>query len=76
MPLTDTLFSNLPIAIVSAVIVRVAISLEPNSPTFQIPVAGSYVPVDVMNFKPFAGQISLTTTSVDASGPLLTTVIV
>ena len=76
MPLTDTLFSNLPIAIVSAVIVRVAISLEPNSPTFQIPVPGSYVPVDVMNFKPFAGQISLTTTSVDASGPLLTTVIV
>ena len=75
MPLTDTLFSNLPIAIVLAVIVRVAISLEPNSPTFQIPVAESYVPVDVMNFKPFAGQISLTT-SVDASGPLLTTVIV
>ena len=66
----------MPIAVVSAVIVRVAISLEPNSPIFQIPVIGLYVPVDVMNFKPFAGQISLTTTSVDASGPLLTTVIV
>ena len=66
----------MPTAVVLAVIVRVAISLEPNSPTFQIPVSGLYVPVDVMNFKPFAGQISLTTTSVDASGPLLTTVIV
>ena len=66
----------MPTAVVLAVIVRVAISLEPNSPTFQIPVARLYVPVDVMNFKPFAGQISLTTTSVDASGPLLTTVIV
>ena len=66
----------MPTAVVLAVIVRVAISLEPNSPTFQIPVAGLYVPVDVMNFKPSLGQISLTMTSVDASGPLLTTVIV
>ena len=66
----------MPTAVVLAVIVRVAISLEPNSPTFQIPVAGLYVPVDVMNFKPSSGQISLTMTFVDASGPLLTTVIV
>ena len=66
----------MPTAVVSAVIVRVAILLAPNPPIFQIPVIGLYVPVDVMNFKPFAGQISLTTTFVDASGPLLTTVIV
>ena len=70
------MFSNLPTAVVLAVIVRVAILPAPNSPIFQIPVIGLYVPVDVMNFKPSSGQISLTMTFVDASGPLLTTVIV